>query len=70
MTELAAPGARRIEEIAHQSLQVGRLLMVSGADTEEVEVGVARFATAFGCEANLMVSYEALLLRRWPTRNS
>ena len=56
------PDPRQIEEIAHRALQIGRLLQQNGADTEAVEAAVARFATAFGCEANLMVSYEALLL--------
>ena len=58
----AAPDARQIDEIAHLSLQVGRLLLLNGADTEEVEAAVGRFAAALGCEANLLVSYEALLL--------
>jgi uncharacterized membrane protein YjjP (DUF1212 family) len=53
---------RQVEEIAHRALQVGRLLQQNGADTEAVETAVGRFATAFGCEANLMVGYEALLL--------
>ena len=54
--------AVQVEEVAHQSLQVGRLLLLNGADTAQVEAAVARFAAAFGCEAHLMVSYEALLL--------
>jgi uncharacterized membrane protein YjjP (DUF1212 family) len=62
MSAAAALGAPPVEEIAHRSLQLGRLLMLNGADTEEVEANVARFAAAFGCEASLMVSYEALLL--------
>jgi uncharacterized membrane protein YjjP (DUF1212 family) len=51
-----------IEEVAHLALQVGRLLFENGADTAEVQDSVVRFAAAFGCEAHLMVSYEALLL--------
>ena len=54
--------AARIDEVAHLSLQVGRLLLLNGADTERVEAAVIRFAKAFGCEAHLMVTYEALLL--------
>jgi uncharacterized membrane protein YjjP (DUF1212 family) len=56
------PDATQVEEAAHLSLQVGRLLLLNGADTEAVETAVARFATAFGCEAHLLVTYEALLL--------
>lgn len=62
MTEPIVLDAAQVEEVAHLSLIVGRLLLLNGADTEEVEAAVARFAAAFGCEAHLMVSYEALLL--------
>ncbi|HEY3909350.1 MAG TPA: threonine/serine exporter family protein [Stellaceae bacterium] len=61
-TEPAAPDGAEVEEIAHLSLVVGRLLLLNGADTAQVEAAVVRFAAAFGCEAHLMVSYEALLL--------
>jgi uncharacterized membrane protein YjjP (DUF1212 family) len=54
--------AAQVEEVAHLSLLVGRLLLLNGADTAQVETAVERFAAAFGCEAHLMVSYEALLL--------
>jgi uncharacterized membrane protein YjjP (DUF1212 family) len=56
------PDAAQVDEIAHLSLLVGRLLLLNGADTAQVEMAVARFAAGFGCEAHLMVSYEALLL--------
>ncbi|MGH7113796.1 MAG: threonine/serine ThrE exporter family protein [Stellaceae bacterium] len=62
MTQRAAPDAGEVEEIAHLSLLVGRLLLLNGADTAQVEAAVVRFAAAFGCEAHLMVSYETLLL--------
>jgi len=62
LTPPIAPDATQVEEVAHLSLQVGRLLLLNGADTGQVEAAVARFAGAFGCEAHLMVSYEALLL--------
>jgi len=62
VAERRVPDAAQVEEVAHQSLMVGRLLLLNGADTAEVEAAVARFAAAFGCEAHLMVSYEALLL--------
>src|ERR1700722_20580152 len=56
------PDAAQVEEVAHLSLLVGRLLLLNGADTEAVQTAVTRFAAAFGCEAHLMVTYEALLL--------
>ena len=62
MTERAAPDAGEVEEVAHLSLLIGRLLLLNGADTAQVEAAVARFAAGFGCEAHLMVSYETLLL--------
>ena len=51
-----------IEDVAHQTLHVGRLLLGSGADTAEVQESMVRFAAAFGCETRLVVTYEALLL--------
>jgi uncharacterized membrane protein YjjP (DUF1212 family) len=54
--------AAEIDQVAHLSLQVGRLLLLNGADTGQVEDGVVRFAAGFGCEARLLVSTEALLL--------
>jgi uncharacterized membrane protein YjjP (DUF1212 family) len=50
------------EVVAHLALQVGRLLLANGADTEQAMNAVLRFAAAFGCEAHLAVSYEALIL--------
>lgn len=57
-----SPDAAQVDEVAHLSLQVGRLLLSNGADTQQVEAAVTRFAAAFGCEAHLIGSYEALLL--------
>jgi len=51
-----------LEEVSHLALSVGRLLFQNNADTEEVEDSVQRFAKAYGCEAHLLVTYEALLL--------
>lgn len=56
------PDAARVEEIAHLTLLLGRLLLLNGADTQQVHDSAARFAAAFGCEANLLVTYEALLV--------
>ena len=62
MTDLGRTDSPSIEDVAHLALQLGRLLFENGADTAEVQGSVTRFAAAFGCEAHLMVSYEALLL--------
>src|SRR5215469_2752026 len=51
-----------LEEVAHLGLNVGRMLLENGADTAQVQEAVGRFAAAFGCEAHLEVTYEALLL--------
>lgn len=51
-----------IEEVAHLALQVGRLLLLNGSDTAEVQSAVVRFAEAFGCDVNVIVTYEALML--------
>ena len=58
----AAQNDGEVEEIAHLSLQLGRLLLENGADTAEVQRMVTRFATGLGCDARLIVTYEALML--------
>ena len=50
------------EAVAHCALQVGRILLQNGGDTGQVQLAIKRLASAFGCEAHLLVSYEALLL--------
>lgn len=50
------------EEAAHLSLELGRLLLSSGADTAHVKESVERFAQGLGYEAHLLIAYEALLL--------
>ena len=57
-----APKATAMEEAAHLSLELGRLLLQNGADTAQVQDAVARFAAGLGYEAHLLVSYHALLL--------
>ena len=52
----------QLEDVIHLSLQLGRLLLANGADTTELQVAVTRFVAAFGCEAQLLVTYEALTL--------
>ena len=51
-----------LEEVSHLALKVGRILFQNNADTAEVEDSVVRFASAFGCEVHLLVTYETLLL--------
>jgi uncharacterized membrane protein YjjP (DUF1212 family) len=62
MTGSVLPDAAWLDTLAHLTLQLGRILLLNGSDTEQVQVSMARFATAFGAEANLLVSYEALLV--------
>jgi uncharacterized membrane protein YjjP (DUF1212 family) len=62
VVEQTVADAARVDEVAHLALQVGRLMLLNGADTEQVYAAVTRFAAAFGCEVHLMVSYEALLV--------
>lgn len=52
----------QLDEIAHIALHLGRLLLENGAGTSRVQDAIARFAAAFGAEANLLVTYEALLV--------
>ncbi|MFQ3671696.1 MAG: threonine/serine exporter family protein, partial [Verrucomicrobiia bacterium] len=52
----------QVGELAHRALQVGRLLMQNGAETEAVEGAVVRFAEGFGGEVHVLVTYESLLV--------
>jgi uncharacterized membrane protein YjjP (DUF1212 family) len=54
--------ATRVEEAAHLSLELGRLLLRRGADTAQLHDAVARFAAGLGYEARLVVTYHTLLL--------
>jgi uncharacterized membrane protein YjjP (DUF1212 family) len=51
-----------LEELAHLTLSLGRLLLGNGADTEQVQRALVRFAAGFGGEAHLLVTYEGILL--------
>jgi uncharacterized membrane protein YjjP (DUF1212 family) len=62
MTASPAQDAAWLDILAHLVLQLGRILLLNGSDTEQVHASMARFAAAFGVEANLMVSYEAVLV--------
>jgi uncharacterized membrane protein YjjP (DUF1212 family) len=50
------------EEAAHISLELGRLLLINGADTAQVHNAVGRLADALGYQAHLIISYEAMLV--------
>jgi uncharacterized membrane protein YjjP (DUF1212 family) len=56
------PDAAHVDKVAHIALRTGRLLLLNGADTGQVQEAVTRLAAAFGCDAQLMPSYESLLL--------
>jgi uncharacterized membrane protein YjjP (DUF1212 family) len=56
------PDLAHVERVAHVALRAGRLLLLNGADTEQVQEAVTRLAAVFGCDAHLMPSYETLLL--------
>ncbi len=50
------------EETVHLALELGRLLLVNGAETAHVRDAVERFAKGLGYQTNLVITYEALLL--------
>ena len=50
------------EEATQLSLELGRLLLINGADTAYVHNAVKRLADALGYQAHLIVSYEAILV--------
>jgi uncharacterized membrane protein YjjP (DUF1212 family) len=56
------PDAAWLDAIAHLTLQLGRILLLNGSETEQVYASMVRFAAAFGADANLLVSYEAILV--------
>ena len=62
MTASSGQDAAWFDTLAHLTLQLGRILLLNGSDTEQVQASMARFAAVFGVEANLLVSYEAVLV--------
>jgi uncharacterized membrane protein YjjP (DUF1212 family) len=48
-------------EATYLSLELGRLLLVNGADTCEAEQVVSTFAASLGFDASLLITYEAIL---------
>jgi len=51
-----------LEEVSYLTLQIGRILFESNADTNQVENAVKRFASAFGCDVHLVITWESLLV--------
>ncbi len=62
MTGPSPQDAAWLDQLAHVTLQLGRILLLNGSDTEQVQLLLARFSAAFGAEGNLLVSYEAVLV--------
>ena len=62
MTESAPNDAAWLDTLAHLTLQLGRILLQNGCDTEQTRELVTRFAASFGVEANLLMHYEAVLV--------
>jgi uncharacterized membrane protein YjjP (DUF1212 family) len=52
----------RADQVAHLALKLGRLLLANGDDTDDVQASVTRFARAFGADASVVVTYEAVLV--------
>ncbi|WP_281238589.1 MULTISPECIES: threonine/serine ThrE exporter family protein [Flavobacterium] len=49
-------------ELGEMLLEIGSLLMVSGANTERVKMTISRIAGAFGCDSDLMITNHALMI--------
>jgi|SRR6478609_1654203 len=49
-------------ELGEMLLEIGSLLIVSGANTERVKVTIIRIANAFECESDLMITNHALMI--------
>jgi uncharacterized membrane protein YjjP (DUF1212 family) len=49
-------------ELGEMLLEIGSLLIVSGANTERVKITINRIAGAFDCDSDLMITNHALML--------
>jgi uncharacterized membrane protein YjjP (DUF1212 family) len=58
----AAAAQGKTDEVAHLALEIGRLLLANGDDTADVQAAVMRFAEAFGGQASVVVTYEAVIV--------
>ena len=54
--EIAKPNKYELGEML---LEIGSLLIVSGANTERVKVTISRIAGAFCCDSDLMITNHA-----------
>lgn len=55
-------GLPPIQDVAHVTLRLGRLMLANGADTAHVQEAVLSFAGSLGYDAHLFVGAEGLLL--------
>ena len=62
MNDAPPLAAISLDQLAHLTLQIGRVLLMNGADTDLVREAMTRFARAYGADANVLVSYETLLV--------
>jgi uncharacterized membrane protein YjjP (DUF1212 family) len=53
---------RNIEQVGKMLLEVGALLMSSGASSNRVRITVNRIAGAFGCNTDMLVTNRALMM--------
>jgi len=49
-------------ELGEMLLEIGSMLMVSGANTERIKVTISRIARAFGCDSELLITNHALMI--------
>ena len=49
-------------ELGEMLLEIGSILMVSGANTERIKVTIDRIAGAFGCGSELMITNHGLMI--------
>lgn len=49
-------------ELGEILLEIGSLLMVSGANTERVKITINRIASAFDCKSDVMITNHALMI--------
>jgi uncharacterized membrane protein YjjP (DUF1212 family) len=49
-------------ELGEMLLEIGSLLIVSGANTERVKITISRIASAFDCCSDLMITNHALMI--------
>jgi uncharacterized membrane protein YjjP (DUF1212 family) len=50
------------DELGELLLEIGLMLMVSGANTERIKITLDRIASAFGCVPDLLITNHALML--------